>query len=251
MEYFLYADDTSIIVTNPNYIDYKLTMTRIFDEVSTWFRINLLKLNINKTQILQFNSMNYENCGMHNNIGQNFQANSVCIKFLALNIGNRLTWKNHIDYLVAKLSSSCFIMRTIKSMVSLRSLRIIYLAYIHSVMTYGIILWGNTSYTVKPFRIQKKIIRIMMGLKKRDSCKDSFREMKILLLCSQYIYSMMLYIVNNIHLFIRNTDISTRQNVNLFPPSIATSYGLDNRGVGVRVPVGSRIFSSPNRPDRL
>jgi hypothetical protein len=32
---------------------------------------------------------------------------------------------------------------------------------------------------------------------------------------------------------------------------IATSYGLDDQGVGVRVPVGSRIFSSPNRPDRL
>jgi hypothetical protein len=32
---------------------------------------------------------------------------------------------------------------------------------------------------------------------------------------------------------------------------IATSYGLDDRGVGVRVPVGSRIFSFPNRPDRL
>jgi hypothetical protein len=32
---------------------------------------------------------------------------------------------------------------------------------------------------------------------------------------------------------------------------IATAYGLDDRGVGVRVPVGSRIFSSPRRPDRL
>jgi hypothetical protein len=29
----------------------------------------------------------------------------------------------------------------------------------------------------------------------------------------------------------------------------ATSYGLDERGVGVRVLVGSRIFSSPRRPD--
>jgi hypothetical protein len=33
--------------------------------------------------------------------------------------------------------------------------------------------------------------------------------------------------------------------------SIATGYGLYYRGVGVRVPVGSRIFSSPHRPDRL
>jgi hypothetical protein len=32
---------------------------------------------------------------------------------------------------------------------------------------------------------------------------------------------------------------------------IATSYGLDDQGVGIRVPVGSRMFSSPNRPDRL
>jgi hypothetical protein len=32
---------------------------------------------------------------------------------------------------------------------------------------------------------------------------------------------------------------------------IATSYGLDDRGVGVRVPVGSGIFSSPDHPDRL
>jgi hypothetical protein len=32
---------------------------------------------------------------------------------------------------------------------------------------------------------------------------------------------------------------------------IATGYGLDDRGVELRVPVGSRIFSSPRRPDRL
>jgi hypothetical protein len=30
---------------------------------------------------------------------------------------------------------------------------------------------------------------------------------------------------------------------------IVTGYGLDDRGVGVRVPVVPRIFSSPHRPD--
>jgi hypothetical protein len=33
--------------------------------------------------------------------------------------------------------------------------------------------------------------------------------------------------------------------------AIGTGYELDDRGVGVRVPVGSWIFSSPRRPDRL
>jgi hypothetical protein len=32
---------------------------------------------------------------------------------------------------------------------------------------------------------------------------------------------------------------------------LATGYGLDDRGVGVQVPVGSRIFSTPRRQDRL
>jgi hypothetical protein len=45
--------------------------------------------------------------------------------------------------------------------------------------------------------------------------------------------------------FIINTHMTDRG------AGIATSYGLDDREVGVRVPVGSRIFSSPDRPDRL
>jgi hypothetical protein len=32
---------------------------------------------------------------------------------------------------------------------------------------------------------------------------------------------------------------------------IATGCGLEDREDGVRIPVGSRIFSSPRRPDRL
>jgi hypothetical protein len=32
---------------------------------------------------------------------------------------------------------------------------------------------------------------------------------------------------------------------------IATGYGLDDQGIGVRVSVGSKMFSSPQCPDRL
>jgi hypothetical protein len=32
---------------------------------------------------------------------------------------------------------------------------------------------------------------------------------------------------------------------------IATGYGLDDRGVGVPVPVGPRVLTSPYRPYRL
>jgi hypothetical protein len=42
-------------------------------------------------------------------------------------------------------------------------------------------------------------------------------------------------------------DIKSRDSV----VGIVTGYGLDDREVGVRVPVGWWIFSSPRRPDRL
>jgi hypothetical protein len=60
-----------------------------------------------------------------------------------------------------------------------------------------------------------------MGLKKGDSCRESFREMKILPLCSQYIFSLMLCVVNNRHVFTKNSeihDIDTRKNNNLYLP---------------------------------
>jgi hypothetical protein len=55
----------------------------------------------------------------------------------------------------------------------------------------------------------------MMGLKINDSCRDSFKEMKIWPLCCQYMYSLMQYVDNNRDLFTSNTEVhnkGTRQN---------------------------------------
>jgi hypothetical protein len=51
----------------------------------------------------------------------------------------------------------------------------------------------------------------------------------------------------NIFLFLACCCVMSRDS----SVGIATGYGLDGRRVGVRVPVGPRIFSSPHRPDRL
>jgi hypothetical protein len=118
--------------------------------------------------------MSHDDHGMYNNISYKSPANSECIKFLGLNTDNKLSLKNHINYLVTKLSSSFFITRTIKPIMSLGSLRMIYFTYIHSIITYGIIFWGNSSYTIKLLSIQKKVIRIIMGLKKKRLMQEFF-----------------------------------------------------------------------------
>jgi hypothetical protein len=51
---------------------------------------------------------------------------------------------------------------------------------------------------------------------------------------------------------ILSVQLCTAARISCIAVGIATGYGLDDRGVGVRVPVESRLFfTSPYRPDRL
>jgi hypothetical protein len=72
-------------------------------------------------------------------------------------------------------------------------------------MTYGIILWGNFGHSTSIFRLQKKIIRIVMGIRNKESCRKHFRELKILTLKSQY--SLSLFVINNRHHLEANSEL--------------------------------------------
>jgi hypothetical protein len=52
----LYADDTSIIITESNEPKFKVNLDRTFNKINTWFNANLLTLNFQKTQYLEFRS---------------------------------------------------------------------------------------------------------------------------------------------------------------------------------------------------
>ena len=60
-----------------------------------------------------------------------------------------------------------------------------------------------------------------MGAKNRDSCRGFFKQLKILPLCAQYIYSLVTFVVNNRKLFLDNAElytINTRNSHNLHLP---------------------------------
>jgi hypothetical protein len=83
--------------------------------------------------------------------------------------------------------------------------------------------WGNSAHSVKVFRIQKKIIRIMTGSSSRDSCRKLFEHLNILTLPSLYILSILRFVIKNRETFATNNEIhehDTRQVNNLhFPPT--------------------------------
>jgi hypothetical protein len=71
------------------------------------------------------------------------------------------------------------------------------------------------------FKLQKRAIRITVGAGNRDSCRKIFTLLKILPMPSPYIYSLVMFVVNNRASFTTNTDkykIVTRNSLNLYFP---------------------------------
>ena len=93
--------------------------------------------------------------------------------------------------------------------------------FFHLVMSYGIIFWGNSAYSTMIFKMQKKAIRIIEGCGNRVLCQKLFKKLQILPLTSQYMLSLLMFVVQNKNLFMtnnKNHNLDTRQRNNLYLP---------------------------------
>jgi hypothetical protein len=99
----------------------------------------------------------------------------------------------------------------------------IYYSYSHSVMTCGLLVWGHSLDSIKIFKLQKKVIKIMLGCRSSDSCRKLFFNLEILPLPSQYILSILLCMIRNRNQFMVNSEIyhsDTRPHANFHQPSV-------------------------------
>ena len=136
-------------------------------------QINQLVLNYNKTHYLQFNMKNSKDHDLKLNYQGNYIKSFTNTKFLGLIIDDSLSWTAHIDQMMSKLNTACFVIGMIQAMMSQETLRMVYFAYVHSIMSYGIIFWGNQPHSEKIFKIQKRVIRIITNSRARDLCRES------------------------------------------------------------------------------
>jgi len=169
----LFADDTSTIITSSNQEELKTVLYKTLSDINLWFKANLLSLNINKTYLLQFRTNNkIENTLELNYINKTI-LNVHSVKFLGLLVDDTLSWDQHINQAASKLSSACYAIWTLTPLLSKNALRMLYFSYAHTIISHGIIFWGNSSNSIKIFRQQKKILRIWTKSKKQshaDNC---------------------------------------------------------------------------------
>jgi hypothetical protein len=176
----LSADDTSIIVTERKKIDFGINLNQTVKDTESWFSANLLVLNFNKSHYVEFHSMHYYNTTSKIAEDQIKLPKTSETKFLGLLIDDTLAWNQHIDYVINKIARSCYALRNIKHFVPLDTLKLIYFAHIHSILSYGIIFLGGVFCVGNVFILQKKAIRIIMNSGSRKSCRYLFEKLEII-----------------------------------------------------------------------
>jgi hypothetical protein len=103
------------------------------------------------------------------------------------------TWKK-FGKRWSKLNKACYAIRAVKFVMSPKTLKTVYC-----------IFWGNSYGSKEIFAIQTRIVWILTNKSKRDSCRERFKKLRILTLPSQYIYSLLVFVVKNRDLFSLNS----------------------------------------------
>jgi hypothetical protein len=218
----LFADDTSLIFkydrNKTNFDDVNNALSKIV----SWFTINNLQLNATKTKCIKFALPNVKQ------INVNIKLNDVTLNliehtsFLGITVDSKLQWNPQITSLACKLGSAVYAIKKIRQYTDIATARTVYFSYFHSIMSYGILLWGKAADIETVFILQKRAIRAIYCLTARTSLKDLFKEIKILTVASQYIYNCILFTRLNINLYRKHSDnhsINTRNKDKLILPT--------------------------------
>jgi hypothetical protein len=199
----LFADDASVLTSHANPIRFKNKINAVYRTLDDWFKKNLLSLNTVQTQYINFITKN--NSVIQRGIGDISEiiTSAKQVKFLGLIITSTLIWETYIDSVKNKLCTACYMIRNIKPFMAVNTMKSTYYSYFNSVMTYGLIIWGNSSHADKVFKLQKRVLRVIMECSYRESCRDLFKELIILPLKSQYILSPIRSVIKNKDILLR------------------------------------------------
>jgi len=114
----LFADDTSIIISNINLEEFKNNINLVMNETVNWFKSNILTLNCNKTHFLQFLTKKQNEMKIRIVAFNSVITNINSTKFLGLTVDSTLSSRENIIDLTSKLNKACYAIRAIKPFVT-------------------------------------------------------------------------------------------------------------------------------------
>lgn len=194
---YMYADDTVLVASHVNLENARETMQSEFLNVLRWTHDNNLIINSTKTKLMHIcsplnklrsetiNIISHSNACLHGS--SQWTCNCIdkienvdCHIYLGVHIDRFFTWQSHINSVCKRLRSVAFILYQIKYYLPLHLRRIVYFALVESIMSYGLLAWGNASQSrLNGIRsIQDKILKSIAPPKLVAVC-DNINELYV------------------------------------------------------------------------
>lgn len=189
-----FADDTRVSVRGKNATELSSKWQNVSEMMHAWFTGHMLYLNPEKTIHIVFSRRKLESSRVEARLNNKIIAQHDKVQFLGFLLDSGMTWRPHLNKLCGKLSSGVFLLKTLHFYVDRDVLRLAYFGIIESHLRYGILCWGNSSDSMRAFRLQKKAIRAISGVwDQRVSCRPLFTVLNILPLPAMYIMELLVH----------------------------------------------------------
>ena len=177
LKFYLFADDTNILLSNKNLKSLENTMNIELNRVYQWLTSNKLTLNLKKSNFVNFlpyqkrlpfipkicikdpvrNTSVYLECKEY-------------VKYLGVLIDYKLSWKNHIGSVALKISKTIGLLSKLQHFVPTHTLINIYNSLIALYLCYGLVAWGQASKNEldKLLILQKCALHFIFFANRRD-----------------------------------------------------------------------------------
>jgi len=131
-------NNTSIFFTHSNKTEFNSNNRTVFETITTWFNNNYFSLHFEKTHFTHFKTSNSPSIDIKIAFHNKLIPTALSTTFLGLT-DSTLSWRMHIGHLTTKLSTACYVIRSIKPLMSHKTLLLIYHSFFHTIKSYRIL----------------------------------------------------------------------------------------------------------------
>ena len=127
----MFADDTNIFLSDSNLITLETLVNKELSHLATWLKANKLSLNVKKTHYMVFSNKRIP--AKIDLMIDNERIGETCkTKFLGVIIDNKLTWKDHINYISGKSARGIGVIIKARKYLNKDTLLSLYYSFIYS-----------------------------------------------------------------------------------------------------------------------
>ena len=138
-----FADDSTLLKSHKNLRYLTFCIEHDLTQIQDWFNANQLTLNADKTVCMVFSPKPIQKDELSISLSDTVLPVVPCSKFLGLWIDSNLNWTEHIRRLTTRIYSRMGLLKRGKNLLTIHARKILYFAQIHSILSYGIVIWGN------------------------------------------------------------------------------------------------------------